>query len=396
MRSPFSAVVPTVATAWVLGGVLAGCGGGQAEPQTSASTSSRSSAPVASAPSAETAPSATPVPAQDSPPAAAAQSPSEKAARTLGLTRDAFNAHDANGVAEQYAEDCVVDSYTGPSLHGRAELVGDLQRTFAAFEDIKVAPLRGWVKGGVVASEIAWTATMTGEFLGLKATRKPVGLIALRVLRLTDDGKVKEAHEYADAAGLVAQMIGKKGAPPAPLLPTNDLGLHAAKDTPDEDELAAWAKSLDETFGEGSPKVVADAMSDEVDYWTNFGGMAVKGKRAVEKSLAAWFKAFPDQKWESTDSWGVDGFAILEHTMSGTQKGAFGDHPASNKAVSGWRRVDILQPAVEGTVLHEWGFANVMEMLQQTGAIKRPADMATTNAPPTAHKKSAAPAPKKP
>ena len=55
---------------------------------------------------------------------------------------------------------------------------------------------------------------------------------------------------------------------------------------------------------------------------------------------------------------------------------------ASNKPVTGWRRADILQPAAEGTVLHGWGFTNVMEMLQQTGAIKQPVDLTTTKPAP--------------
>jgi ketosteroid isomerase-like protein len=326
-------------------------------------------------------------------------SPSERAGRTLGSIRDAFNVHDAGKVAEHYTADCSVDTYTGPVIHGREELTTALEKTFAAFEDVKAMPLRGWVKGNAVASEVAWTGTMTGEFMGIKASRRPVGLIALRVMHLTDDGQVKDVHEYADAEGLVAQMIGKRGAPPPPLLPTNDLDLHAAKGTPDEDELASWARGIDEAFAEGDPKAVADAMAEGADYWTNFGGPAVSGRRAIEKNLAAWFKSFPDQKWEATDAWGVDGFAIIEHTMTATQKGAFGGHPASKKPVTGWRRVDILQPAVEGTVLHGWGFANVMEMLQQTGALKQPADLVTTHhAPAVMHKgheaqdKSASPA----
>jgi predicted ester cyclase len=329
------------------------------------------------------------------------------ASHTVGALRDAFNSHDADKVAEQYTPDCIVETYTGPILHGRSEVADDARKTFAAFADAKAAPLRGWVKDHVVVSEVAWTGTMSGEYVGVKATGKPVGLIALRVLHLTDDGHVAEAHEYADAAGLVAQMAGKKWAPPPPILPVNELAMHVAKDSPDEDKLAAWAKGLDDTFGSGNPKAVAAAMSEGAEYWTNFGGPAVKGKRAIERSLTAWFKAFPDQKWESKGAWGVDGFAIVEHAMTGTQKGELpvgagaptdklGKYRASNKAVTGWRRADILQPAAEGTVLHGWGFTNVMEMLQQTGAIKQPADLTTTKPAPggTQKNKSVPAAPK--
>jgi hypothetical protein len=47
-------------------------------------------------------------------------------------------------------------------------------------------------------------------------------------------------------------------------------------------------------------------------------------------------------------------------------------------------------------VLHGWGFTNVMEMLQQTGAIKQPADLTTTKPAPggTQKNKSVPAAPK--
>ena len=314
----------------------------------------------------------------------------------LGALRDAVNAHDADKTARLFAEDCVVDSYLGGEIRGRDALSLDLQKTFGAFGDLKLALLRGWVKGNVVASEVAWTGTMTGDFMGLKASHSPAGLYALRIMHLGDDGMVKEMREYGDAAGLVAQMTGKKLAPPPPIPPANTLALHVAKGTPEEDQLAVWAKGLDDAYAAGDAKSVVAAMSDDADYWTNFGGPAIKGKQALAKSVASWLKAFPDQKWEATDAWGADGFAIVEHSMSGTQKGAFADHAASKKPVARWRRVDILQPAVGGTVLHGWGFTNVMELLLQTGAIKQPADLDTTNhAPAAARNKGVTPAPQK-
>ncbi|MGH7440106.1 MAG: ester cyclase [Polyangiaceae bacterium] len=400
-------------TALLLAGGSSGCGGAQdSRPASAPATLASQEAPsTGSASDAKSGAASTAAQAPGEP-AAEPPSPSEVASRTIDSLRDAFNAHDADKVAEQYTPDCVVETYTGPALHGRSEVADDARRTFAGFGDAKTAPLRGWVKDHVVVSEVAWTGTQSGEYLGIKPGGKPVGLVALRVLHLTDDGHVAEAHEYADAAGLVAQMAGKRWAPPPPILPVNDLALHVAKDSPDEDKLAAWAKGLDDVYATENAKNVAATVSDGADYWTNFGGPAVKGKRAIEKSLTAWFKAFPDQKWESKEAWGVDGFAIVEHTMTGTQKGALpvgagamadglvpyaayaahAAHRASNKPVTGWRRVDILQPAAEGTVLHGWGFTNVMEMLQQTGAIKAPADLTTTKpAPPLtqlAHKKS--------
>ena len=188
-----------------------------------------------------------------------------------------------------------------------------------------------------------------------------------------DDGLVKEMHEYGDDAGLMAQMSGKKGAPPVPALPTNMPELHVAKGTPDEDKLADWGKGVDETFSKDDAKAVVAGTADDGDYWINFtGAPAIKGKKDLGKDLDGFFKAFPDQKWTTVNAWGIDGFAIVEHTMTGTQKGRLGPLPASNKEVKDWHWLDIMQPTADGKLQHGWGYANLVEVLQQTGALKAP------------------------
>jgi ketosteroid isomerase-like protein len=411
MRQSPTAVAPTFALAWMVGG----CGGAQPAPL--APVASAASAPAAAPSGSASGAGATvaPVPSvvEAAPPPPGRPALAELVEKTLSGARDAFNAHDAKRVASYYTDDCAASSfgsYDGSGsaasgevpARGRDEVAAGLERMFAAFGDVKSATLRGWVSGHVVVSEIAWSGTMTGDFMGLKASHRPVGLVALRVMRVDDDGLVSQAHEYADTAGLVAQMEGKKSAPAAPILPSNTLDLHVAKGTPEEDQLAVWARGLDETFGKDDAKAVLAEMADDGDYWTNLGGPALKGKRDLEKGLTAWFKAFPDQKWTSTEAWGIDGFAIIEHSMSGTQKGPLGTLAASRKAVSDWHWVDILQPTADRTVLHGWGFTNVTEMTKQTGALKQPVQQATTAttkaapaATPSQPKGSVAPAPKK-
>src|SRR5580658_5647886 len=173
--------------------------------------------------------SATPPPADTTPPPPPKPSLAELIPQTMQGMRDAFNAHDAKKLASFCAEDCVVASYGQPDAHGREEVATGLQHLFDTFGDARSAPLRAWSKGNVVVAEIVWAGTMTGAFSAMKAASKPVGQIRARVLWFNDDGLVKEMHEYADDAGLMAQMSGKKGAPPVPMLPTNMPELHVAK-----------------------------------------------------------------------------------------------------------------------------------------------------------------------
>ena len=344
---------------------LAACGGEEPAPQ----------APPAPAPTTPVAQTPAPPPADTTPPPAPKPSLADLIPQTMKGIGDAFNAHDAQKMANYFTDDASVFSYGEGEMHSKADLAKGMADMFAMIGDAKSTPNRLWVKGNIVVVEMAWAGTMTGDFMGMKATHKPVGQMRAHVYWFNDDGLVKEMHEYADDAGLMAQMQNKKGAPPVPTLATNPPELHIAKGTPDEDKLADWAKAGDDAFNKDDAKAVAAGSADDADYWLNFTGMpATKGRKDMTKQLTSWFKTFPDQKWTPVNTWGIDGFAIIEHTMSGTQKGALGPMPASNKAVSNWHWLDIMQPTADGKLQHGWAYGNLVEMMKQTGAMKEPGE----------------------
>ena len=82
-------------------------------------------------------------------------------------------------------------------------------------------------------------------------------------------------------------------------------------------------------------------------------------------------KAFPDQKFTATNAWGIDGFGIIEHTMTGTFKGPFGPVRPTGKPVTGWHQVDVIQPTADGKIQHGWGYMNVLEMMSEAGAVPK-------------------------
>jgi ketosteroid isomerase-like protein len=343
---------------------LAACGGEQPAPQ-----------PPPMTPPPPAMASATPPPAETPPPPPARPSLADVVPQTLKGIGDAFNAHDAKKVGTYYAEDCVVQSYGTPERegHGRDDVSKAAQWVYDFSNDAKTAVTRLWIKGNVAVTEFVWAGTMTGEYMGMKPTKKPIGQLRVHVAWFNDDGLVKEQHEYGDSVGLMAQMKGAKGAPPVPTLPTNAPEMHAAKGSPDEDKLADWAKAGDEAFSKDDVKAAIGMNADDAEYWINVSGKpATKGKKDMTKELTDWFKAFPDQKWTPTNAWGIDGFAIIEHQMTGTQKGPMGPLPPSNKVVTNWHFIDIMQPTAEGKMQRGWGYANLVEMMAQTGAFKPP------------------------
>jgi hypothetical protein len=332
---------------------MAACGGDEPQPVAPA-------APPPMPPPAETASAAstdTSPPAPPPKPALADLIP--PALKSMG---DAFNAHDAQKMGSILTDDAAIYAYGGGETHSKTDMQNGMTMFFGAFGDAKSTATRVWIKGNVAITELVWSGSMTGDMMGIKASKKPVGEMRVHVLFFTDDGLVREMHEYGDDAGLFMQMTGKKGAPPVPALPTNPPEVHAGKGTPDEDKLVDWAKAGDTTFSKDDPKAAMATMADDADYWLNVGGgPAAKGKKDLSKALGAWFKSFPDQQWTTVNAWGIDGFAIVEHTMSGTNKGAIGPIPATGKPVQSWHWLDIMQPTADGKVQHGWGYANFTE-----------------------------------
>jgi hypothetical protein len=148
--------------------------------------------------------------------------------------------------------------------------------------------------------------------------------------------------------------------------------MHVAKGSPDEDKLADWAKTIDDTWSKDDAKAATALFADDGDFLANMGGPAVKGKKDLTKGFASWFKTFPDQKWTVANAWGIDGFAIVEDSLSGTQKGPLGPLPATNKPVSNWHFIEIAQPTADGKVQHLWSYGNTLEATFQVAPPKAP------------------------
>jgi predicted ester cyclase len=296
---------------------------------------------------------------------------------SLKATHDGFNAHDPAMMATAVTDDVAVFDYGTGETHGKGDFQSGMAQLFSFFGDARFVTNRVWKTGNVVITEITWAGTMTGDVMGMKATGKPVGQVRLHIYWFNDDGLIKELHEYADDAGLMAQMQGKKGAPPVPVLPTNSPEIHLAAGTPEQDKLGEWAKEMDDAFNKDDAKAVVGALADDADYWLNTTGLpAAKGKKSLGKELESFFKAFPDQKWTTTNAWGIDGFGVVEHAMTGTFKGPFGPIRPTGKKVIAWHQVDITQPSADSKVQHGWGYANLVEMLAQAGALPRPGEKA--------------------
>ena len=213
-----STILAAIAVTTLFAPALAACGGETPPPE----------APPPPPPPPVDTTAATPPPADTTPPP-----PPPKPAladvipQTLKGIGDAFNAHDAQKMAGFYTDDAAVYDYGSGETHSRGDMSTGLAMLFTAFPDAKSAANRVWIKGNVVVSELTWTGTMTGDMGPFKATGKPVGSMRVHIMWFTDDGLVKEMHEYGDDAGTMAQMKGDKNAPVYPAAHTTPSPLPA-------------------------------------------------------------------------------------------------------------------------------------------------------------------------
>jgi steroid delta-isomerase-like uncharacterized protein len=95
-------------------------------------------------------------------------------------------------------------------------------------------------------------------------------------------------------------------------------------------------------------------------------GMEETNPNAMTRDLDALFAAFPDAQFSAIRVLGRDHIAVLEWVISGTNKGDFMGHAASNKAI-GYHGISILMFADNGQVKHETMYFDMGTVMGQLG-----------------------------
>jgi steroid delta-isomerase-like uncharacterized protein len=129
---------------------------------------------------------------------------------TQALQRDteAWNAHDADGVAALYAEDAVLYDVALPEpLRGRAAIRDSVAGYLAAFPDFHIEDVgEPIVSGNRASQEWKVTGTNDGELMGMPPTGKSATTYGCGTAEFGDDGLIHRAGNYWNAAALMAQL----------------------------------------------------------------------------------------------------------------------------------------------------------------------------------------------
>lgn len=108
--------------------------------------------------------------------------------------------------AAQYVWEDVVEQVLlpgqGPGLDGLKDILRAMR---AGFPDIVFSIQEQITEGDKVASRFEWTGTHKGEFLGVRATGRPVHVWGIVIDRLKD-GRIKDTRIIMDTLGLMSQL----------------------------------------------------------------------------------------------------------------------------------------------------------------------------------------------
>jgi steroid delta-isomerase-like uncharacterized protein len=127
--------------------------------------------------------------------------------QALKRETEAWNAHDAGGVAACYAEDAVLYDVGLPEpLRGRAAIRDSVAGYLAAFSDLHADMGEPIVSGNRAAQEWKVTGTNDGELLGIAPTGRSATTYGCGTAEFGDDGLIHRAGNYWNAAALMQQL----------------------------------------------------------------------------------------------------------------------------------------------------------------------------------------------
>lgn len=212
----------------------------------------------------------------------------------------ADQAHDAEATAELYADDVV---FVGTPLKGRAALRRFDGSFFAAFPDYQREFLTEVVAEDTIVFVHRYTATHSGDWLGLKATGVRLDVTGCSVMTVRD-GHFSEVQIFQpDVMGQLRREANIQLAQ----------RYYAAERARDFDSCAAC-------FAPG------------LEVWAN-GRFARSGREAHVQHMRETFAAFPDWRVEMLSLLADGDTVVCRWQASATHSGPYGAIPATGKRI---------------------------------------------------------------
>lgn len=138
-----------------------------------------------------------------------------------------------------------------------------------------------------------------------------------------------------------------------------------------EQNKALLSRMIQEVFSKGKTSLIDELFAPGFVEHEELPPGIPPGREGVKQIVSLFRSAFPDLKVEIDDTIADGDKVVIRSTWSGTHKGEFMGIPPTGKSVS-FGVIDIVRFA-GGKAVEHWGQMDSMRMMQQLGAVSRPA-----------------------
>jgi steroid delta-isomerase-like uncharacterized protein len=143
------------------------------------------------------------------------------------------------------------------------------------------------------------------------------------------------------------------------------IGVGAAKSTnKDAANVALGRRVFAEIYGAGKVDLVDQLYAEDFVDDSPGGG---KGRDLIKEAVLDFHKAIPNLHIDIEDAFATDDKVVIRYVGRGTQTGAYGEIPATGKAVA-VRGITIFR-IVDGKVKTEWTEYDRLGLLRQLGVV---------------------------
>lgn len=131
------------------------------------------------------------------------------------------------------------------------------------------------------------------------------------------------------------------------------------------------SRMIKEVFNQGKTGLIDDLLAPDFVEHEELPPGIPPGREGLKQVSSLFRRAFPDLKVRIDDTIADGDKVVVRCTWSGTHKGEFMGIPPTGKSVS-FGVIDIVRFA-GGMIVEHWGQMDAMRMMQQLGAVSRPA-----------------------
>ena len=288
----------------------------------------------------------------------------------------AFLAKDEKKMTDCYTADATAEMVDSgmPAAKGQAANVQEDRALWTGFPDIAGGTVANIASGNTLAHIAVITGTNTGEFAGQKPSGKKMGMMALEMVELSDDGKHQNVRLYVDQATMAGHLGWHKNKVRAFMdAPKGEPKVAIGTDSETERKNVQTITDGFAAFNKKDWKALEAIFADDAVLADQNAPADVKGKKNVMKQYKEFHTAFPDVNVAVGKIWGAGDYVVVEDTFSGTNNGAskaLGIKKKTGKPVT-THSAHVFK-LEGGKVKEHWHFGNGMALAMQLGLMAPP------------------------